>query len=206
MTTATGKPHPDPGEHTPTDLDADTGQIQLPIASKAGLYCTASNPPCGMSGLLAITLCIATLILAATVALAAIEETRNAPVVTHTTMLLLAAGTATSWIAVSIVIVRDRMHRNHQALNSVGERILARNQELSARQDALSHRMNDLANRQAEQMQVLRQLAATVAAIRRDMDDVIGVADADAELQLRQAVNDNHRPPGGGLYVVPPEN
>ncbi|MEU5946270.1 hypothetical protein ABZ793_11995 [Micromonospora sp. NPDC047465] len=205
MTTASGNP-PDPGDHTPPAIDGDTSQIQLPIVSKAGLYCATSNPPSGMSGLLAAIICIATVVLTATVALAAIEETRNAPVVTHTTMLLLATGSATSWIAVAIVIVRDRMHRNHQAFISIGERILARNQELSARQDALSHRMNDLANRQAEQMQLMRQLATSVAAVRREMADVIGVADADAELQLRQAVNDGHRLPGGGLYVVPPED
>ncbi|MCX4470500.1 hypothetical protein OOK41_09290 [Micromonospora sp. NBC_01655] len=205
MTTVSGTP-PDPGEHAPTVIDGDTSQIQLPIVSKAGLYCTTSNPPSGMSGLLATIMCIATVILTATVALAAIEETRNAPVVTPTTMLLLATGAATSWIAVFIVIVRDRMHRDHQALLSGGERILARNQELSVRQDALSHHQIDLANRQAEQMQLMRQIAANVAAVRREMADVIGVADADAELQLRQAVNDNHRLPGGGLYVVPPEN
>lgn len=203
MTNATGTP-PDPGEKTPATIDGDTGQIQLPVVSKAGLYCTTSPPPSGMSGLLAVTICIATVILVATVTLVAIEETRNAPVVTHATMLLLAICTATSWIAVSIVIVRDRINRDHRALNSVGERILTRNQELSARQDALSHRMNDIANRQAEQMQLMREIAANVAAVRREMADVIGVADADAELQLRLAVNDNHRP-GAGLYVVPPD-
>ncbi|MEU4640874.1 hypothetical protein [Micromonospora sp. NPDC023814] len=206
MTTATGNP-PDPGERIQddTDIDGTTGQLQLPTSSRAGLYCAAANRTGGMSLLLAATLCVALLFLAATIVLAVIEEVRNVPAVTHTTMLLLVAGTAIAWIAVIIVLFRDRVHRNQQALRSMGETIQARLREQYDRQEHLAHRITDLANRQAEQMQLLRQMAVDMAAVRRDMADVIGVADADAELQLRQAVNEN-RPPAPGLYVVPPEN
>jgi uncharacterized coiled-coil protein SlyX len=204
MTSATGTP-PDPGERPTNDVNETTGQIPLPTPAKAGLYCTSTTPPSGVSGLLAATLCVALVITVAAGVLTAIEETHNAPAVTHTTMLLLVAGAAIAWISVIITNFRDRTHRTHQCLRSLGETVLARQSELYARQENLANRVNDLANRMAEQTQILRRIAADVAAVRREMADVIGVADADAELQLRRAVNDNH-PLGPGLYVVPPEN
>jgi hypothetical protein len=205
MTTATGKSQrQDPGEHI-RDIDGTTGELRLPTSSRAGLYCAAVDRPRGISLLLVTTLCPAVLFLVATVVLAAIEDVRNAPVVTHTTMLLLVAGTAIAWIAVIVVLVRDRMTRNQQVLSSAAATIQARLRELYDRQEHLAHRITNQDNRLAEQMQLLRQVAADIAAIRRDMADVIGVADADAELQLRQAVNEN-RLPAPGLYVVPPEN
>ncbi|MER5703509.1 hypothetical protein ABT023_16410 [Micromonospora sp. NPDC002296] len=204
MNTATGQSHRrDPGARTPTSIDGDTGQLQLPTASAAGTYSTGTPPPWTLSGLLAVTLCVATVFTIATVVLTVIEETRNSAAVTGTTMLLLIVGGGISWIIVSIVVLRDWVTRGNQALGSMGETLNSRQTELYRRQDHLAHRITDLANRQAEQMRLLRDVAADMAAVRREIADVIGVADADAELQLRQAVNGQRQPTG--LYVVPPE-
>ncbi|MFG3702425.1 hypothetical protein ACGF5C_31765 [Micromonospora sp. NPDC047620] len=206
MTTISGKSRPRDRPKDGIDIDGSTGQLRLPTSSRAGLYCAAADRPPGISRLLATTLCVAVLALTATVVLAVIEEVRNAPAVSHTTMMLLSGASAVAWTAVITVLVRDRMTHNQQVLRSIGTTIEARLREQYDRQEHLAHRITDLANRQAEQMQLMRQVAASVAAVRREMADVIGVADADAELQLRQAVNDGHRLPGGGLYVVPPED
>lgn len=204
MDTATGQSQRrDPGAHTHDKIDGDTGQIQLPASSRAGLYC-ADVPPWAMSGLLATALCIATVILSATLVLTVAEEARNAPVVTHTTMLVLAIASGVTWIAVVLVAGRDRLVRSQQGLRSLGETMLARQQELYVRQDHLAHRITDLTNRQVEQMQLLRQVADDMAAVRREIADVIGVADADAEMQVRKAVNGRWHAQAG-LHVVPVE-
>lgn len=205
MTSTTGKSRQrDPGDHT-GDIDGDTGQIRLPPSSTAGVYSTPDPPLWTMSGMLASTLCVAALFTAGVIALAAIEEVRNVRPISITAMHLLTAATATSWIAVVLVVCRDRLARCFRALRGSSETMQNRQLELYRRQDHMYGRFLDLENRQAEQMRVLREVANDIAAIRKEMADVIGVADADAELLLRQAVN-GHRPQlSGGLYVVPPE-
>lgn len=195
MVTATGT---DPGD----DIDGTTFQIHLPTSSKAGVY-SATIRPGTMSGLLAAALSVAVVLTVILGALIAAEETRDA---VSSTMLLAVVWTAVAWIAVALVLLRDRADHRYRALHSSCETIQAREQELFARQEHLAHRFADLANRQAEATQLLRQLAADMAAVRRDMADVIGVADADAELSIRQAAVNESPPVGPGLYVVPPEN
>ncbi|WP_330438783.1 hypothetical protein OHB44_27830 [Micromonospora sp. NBC_00821] len=155
--------------------------------------------------MLASALCTAVLFTASVITLAVVEEVRDARPVSITTMHLLTAATATSWIALILVACRDRLARGYRALRGSTETMQARQLELYRRQDHLYDRFLDLANRQVEQMQMLRGIAEDITLIRKEMADVIGVADADAELLLRQAVN-GHRPQAsGGLYVVPPE-
>ncbi|MEU6206400.1 hypothetical protein ABZ814_22780 [Micromonospora musae] len=156
-----------------------------------------------MSGLLAALLCIAVPILLATGILAVVEAVHGAHVGGPNSMRLLTSASVTSWISVALVASRDRLVRAFRAIRVSNETMQNRQLELYRRQDHLANRFTDLANRQVEQMQMLRDMAEDIAAIRRDMADVIGISDADAELNARQAVNGN-RPQGGGLYIVPP--
>lgn len=205
MTTATGKSRArDPGDRA-RYIDADTGQLTLPASSTGGIYTAPAPPPWTMSVLLASSLCIAILLVFAIAALALVEEARNKPVVTGTTMLVLTASAAVSWMAVVVVACRDRLDRCVQSLRGSSETLQNRQTELYRRQDHLVHRFNDLANRQAEMMRLLRQVAEDAAATRQEMADVIGVADADAELSVRHQTVVNGNRPAGGLYIVPPE-
>jgi len=205
MTSTTGESQRrDPGDRT-RDIDGKTGELHLPTSSAPGVYAAAVPTPWTMSGLLGGTLCIAVPILLAVLILTVVEEANDSPVVSDNAMRLLIAAGIASWTAVTIVACRDRVVRCYRALRVSNETVQSRQMELYRRQDHLVHRFNDLANRQVEQMQLLREVAADVAKIRREISDAIGVADADAELSLRQAVN-GPRPPGGGLYIVPPES
>ncbi|MFG1898667.1 hypothetical protein ACGFIP_32130 [Micromonospora zamorensis] len=205
MTSTTGESRRrDSGEQL-RDIDGDTGQLQLPPSSAAGVYAAPSPPLWPVSGMLAACMCVAAVFVAGVVVLTVAEEVRHAPVISNTAMHLLTGAAATSWMAVVIVFCRDRLVVVIRALRGSNETMQNRQLELYRRQDHLYGRFNDLANRQAEQMVVLRGIADDVAAIRRDIDDVIGVADADAELMLRQAVNGTRPQTAAGLYVVPPE-
>lgn len=204
MTSTTGQSQRrDPEDHTRA-IDGDTGEIRLPSRSAPGVYATPEPTTWTMSGLLAGALCIAIPLLLAVTVLTIIEEVRNAHVVSANTMGLLRASGVAAWIGVVLIACRDRLVRCIRSLRVSNETMQNRQLELYRRQDHLAARMTDFANRQAEQMQLLRQVAADLAAVRREMADVIGVADADAELVMRQAVNGT-RPTSAGLYVVPPE-
>ncbi|MBM0275367.1 hypothetical protein [Micromonospora tarensis] len=203
MTSTTGQSQRrDPEDHTRA-IDADTGEIRLSPGSAPGVYATPEPATWTMSGLLASALFIAVPLLLAVIVLTVIEEVRNSDVVSENAMGSLRAGCLGAWIGAVLIACRDRLVRCIRSLRVSNETMQNRQLELYRRQDHLARRFNDYANRQLEQVQLLRSIAEDMAAVRRDMIDVIGVADADAELNVRQAVNGNRS--ASGLYVVPPE-
>lgn len=205
MTSTTGQSQRrDSDDHTRA-IDADTGEVRLPASAAPGVYAVAEPPAWTVSGLLTSALCIAVPLLVSVLVLTVIEETGDSAVLSNNTMGLLRSATTASWISVVLIACRDRLACGFRALRVSNETMQNRQLELYRRQDHLARRFNDYTNRQAEQARLLRQVADDIATVRRDMSDVIGVADADAELHMRQAVN-GHRPPtASGLYVVPPE-
>jgi len=206
MTSTTGQSQRrDSDDHTRA-IDADTGEIRLPASSAPGVYAKGEPTSWTCSGLLTSALCIAVPLLASVLVLTAIEETSNNAVVSDNTLGLLRSATAVSWICVVLVACRDRLVRGFRALRVSNETMQNRQLELYRRQDHLTRRFNDYANRQVEQVRLLREVAEGLAAVRREMADVIGVADADAELTMRKAVNGTQpTATASGLYVVRPE-
>jgi hypothetical protein len=201
MTSHTGKSHGrDPGQTT-TDLNT-AAVLQLPTSGLGGVYATPPSPPWSLSGMLASSLCVATVVLAATVVLVIIEEVHGAPVVSSTTMSLLTAASATTWIAVVLIASRDRQVRSILALRGSIETVQSRQIEVYRRQDHLAQRISKLDNRGAELLDMMLAIAVDVAAIRAEMTDVLGVADADAELSVRKSVVNGNQPQAS-LYVVP---
>ncbi|MFI6228921.1 hypothetical protein ACIBCR_16580 [Micromonospora echinospora] len=182
-------------------IDEDTSSLHLPTGGEPAVYSTCVVGRMPLSRLLTASLCTAVPLTIATILLAIIEEVRNNAAVTSTTMMLTTAGSAVSWIGVITVASRDWIIRHYQALHSLTETIQARQIELYRRQEHLAGRIANLANLVTENGHTIRALTTDVTAIRASMDDVLGVADADAELQLRQAVN-GPRAGGGGLYIV----
>lgn len=183
--------------------DEITADLAPHIAEPAAYAADPPRPIRTLSRLLATVLICASLATTATVVLAVIEAAAGARAVTHTIMLLLTAGSATTWISVIAVISRDAVLRYLRALRADTERIEARQLELYRRQDHLTLCLNNLASQQREQTRILEQIAAKIAELCRGQRDVLELEDADAELDARrQALAANSRPGSGRLRPI----
>lgn len=91
-----------------------------------------------------------------------------------------------SWTAVVQIAVRDRQDRRADAARADLERMQARLVELYRRQDHSTLALAALHAGQREQAVQLARIAAALDTIRDGISDALEIADADAELTVRQ--------------------
>ena len=179
--------------------DTDTISLSDVQAATATYSTTPPRPGITISGLLAIALCVAVASSAFALVYVAIEELTGRQPARPNTMLLLIASAGISWMGVIVVLSRDGIIRYLRSLHSSEETTQSRMVEVYRRQDHLATRITVLANREAELLHTIQEMARDVAATRAQIEDVLAISAADEELTLRHAVN-GHRP--GGLHLV----